>query len=185
LKNIFTGNERASLVSERELALLGRAAPRRPAQGKGEGFMLIQDAVVRTDFKSVDEYIASQPEAVQGVLERVRSAIRKAVPGAEEVISYKIPTHKLRGSAAIYFAGWKQHCSLYPATDRVVAALKDDLAPYEVKKSTIRFPLSQPVPVKLIERIAKLHAKEVTEREKAKAAMTGLRTSVRPVMSAA
>jgi uncharacterized protein YdhG (YjbR/CyaY superfamily) len=149
-------------VSKRELALLGRAAPRRPAQGKGEGFMLIQDAVVRTDFKSVDEYIASQPEAVQGVLERVRSAIRKAVPGAEEVISYKIPTHKLRGSAVIYFAGWKQHCSLYPATDRVVAALKDDLAPYEVKKSTIRFPLSQPVPVKLIERIAKLRAKEVT-----------------------
>jgi hypothetical protein len=65
---------------------------------------------------------------------------------------------------------WKQHCSLYPATDRVVAALKDDLAPYEVKKSTIRFPLSQPVPLKLIERIAKLRAKEVTEREKAKAA---------------
>ena len=58
---------------------------------------------------------------------------------------------------------------VYPATDRVVAALKDDLAPYEVKKSTIRFPLSEPVPVKLIERIAKLRAKEVTEREKTKA----------------
>ena len=48
--------------------------------------------MARTDFKSVDEYIASQPEAVQGILERVRSIIRKAVPGAEEVISYKIPT---------------------------------------------------------------------------------------------
>jgi uncharacterized protein YdhG (YjbR/CyaY superfamily) len=65
--------------------------------------------MVKRDFKSVDEYIASQPEAVQGVLECVRSAIRKAVPGAEEVISYKIPTYKLRGSAVIYFAGWKQH----------------------------------------------------------------------------
>jgi uncharacterized protein YdhG (YjbR/CyaY superfamily) len=126
--------------------------------------------MVKTEFKSVDEYIASQPEAVQGVLECVRSAIRKAVPGAEEVISYKIPTYKLRGSAVIYFAGWKQHCSLYPATDHVVAALKDELAPYEIKKSTIRFPLSQPVPVKLIERIAKLRAKEVAEREKAKVA---------------
>jgi uncharacterized protein YdhG (YjbR/CyaY superfamily) len=80
------------------------------------------------------------------------------------------PTYKLRGSAVIYFAGWKQHCSLYPATDHVVAALKDELAPYKVKKSTIRFPLSQPIPAKLIERIPKLRAKEVAERERAKAA---------------
>jgi uncharacterized protein YdhG (YjbR/CyaY superfamily) len=53
----------------------------------------------------------------------------------------------------------------------VVAAFKNDLAPYEVSKGTIRFPLSGPVPVKLIERIAKFRAKEVVEREKAKAAV--------------
>jgi len=126
--------------------------------------------MAKTDFKSVDEYIASQPEAIQGVLERVRSTIRKAVPGAEEVISYKIPTYKLHGRAVLYFAGWKQHYSLYPSTDRVVAAFKDDLAPYEINKGTIRFPLSEPVPVKLIEGIARLRAKEVAAREKAKAA---------------
>ena len=125
--------------------------------------------MAKTSFKSVDEYIASQPEAVQGILGRVRSAIRKAVPGAEEVISYKIPTYKLRGGAVLYFAGWKQHYSLYPATGRVVAAFKDELAPYEVSKGTIRFPLSQPVPVKLIGRIAKFRAKEVAGHEKAKA----------------
>ena len=68
----------------------------------------------------------------------------------------------------LYFAGWRQNYSLYPATDHVVAAFKDDLAPYEVSKGTIRFPLSQPVPVKLIGRIAKFRAKEVAEREKAK-----------------
>jgi uncharacterized protein YdhG (YjbR/CyaY superfamily) len=128
--------------------------------------------MAKADFKSVDEYIASQPEAVQDVLELVRSSIRKAVPNAEELISYKIPTYKLRGDPVIYFAGWKQHYSLYPATNHVVATLKDDLAAYEVKKGTIRFPLSQPVPVKLIERIAKIRAKEVAEREKAKAAAT-------------
>ena len=127
--------------------------------------------MAKTDFKSVDEYIASQSEAVQGVLELVRSAIRKAVPNAEELISYKIPTYKLRGGPVIYFAGWKQHYSLYPATNHIVATFKDDLAVYEVKKGTIRFPLSQPVPVKLIERIAKMRAEEVTEREKAKAAV--------------
>jgi uncharacterized protein YdhG (YjbR/CyaY superfamily) len=64
-----------------------------------------------------------------------------------------------------------RHCySLYPSTDRLVAAFKDELAPYEISKGTIRFPLSEPVPVKLIERIAKFRAKEVVEREKAKAA---------------
>jgi uncharacterized protein YdhG (YjbR/CyaY superfamily) len=125
---------------------------------------------MKTDFKSVDEYIASQPEAVQGILGRVRSAIREAVPRAEEVISYKIPTYKLHGCAVLYFAGWKQHYSLYPATERVVAAFKDELSSYEINKGTIRFPLNQPVPVKLIGRIAKFRAKEVAEREQARAA---------------
>ena len=126
--------------------------------------------MAKTDFKSVDEYIASQPEAVQGILGRVRRTIREAVPRAEEVISYKIPTYKLHGGPVLYFGGWRKHYSLYPATAHVLAAFKDDLAPYEVSKGTIRFPLSEPVPVKLIERIAKFRAKEVAEREKAKAA---------------
>ena len=117
--------------------------------------------MAKTDFKSVDEYIASQPEAVRGVLKRVRSTIRKAVPGAEEVISYKIPAYKLHGRPVLYFAGWSQHYSLYPCNDRIVAAFKDDLAPYAVNKGTIRFPLSEPVPVKLIEGIAKFRAREV------------------------
>src|SRR5271169_6837061 len=102
-------------------------------------------AISKTGFKSVDQYIASQPDAVQAILERVRSAIRKAVPRAEEVISYQIPTYKLHNRAVLYFAGWKQHYSLYPATERVVAAFHEELAPYELKKGTIGFPLAQPV----------------------------------------
>jgi uncharacterized protein YdhG (YjbR/CyaY superfamily) len=127
--------------------------------------------MAKTDFKSVDEYISSQPEPVQAVLERVRSTIRKAVPGAKEVISYQIPAYKLQESAVLYFAGWRKHYSLYPATGHLVAAFKDDLAPYEVNnKGTIRFPLSEPVPVKVIERIAKFRAKEVAGRQEAKTA---------------
>jgi uncharacterized protein YdhG (YjbR/CyaY superfamily) len=126
--------------------------------------------MAKTDFKSVDEYIASQPEAVQGVLERVRSIIRKALPGAEEVISYQIPAYRLHGDRVLYFAGWKEHYSLYPATDQLVRAFKDELVPYKVSKGTICFPLSQPVPMKLIERIARFRAKESAERVKAKAA---------------
>ena len=126
--------------------------------------------MAKTDFKSVDEYIASQPKAVQGILGRVRSIIRKAVPGAEESISYKIPMYKLKSGPVIYFAGWKQHYSLYPASSHLVAAFKDELAPYEVNKGTIRFPFSKTAPVKLIGGIARFLAKEAEVRAKAKAA---------------
>jgi uncharacterized protein YdhG (YjbR/CyaY superfamily) len=120
--------------------------------------------MVKTGFKSVDEYLATHPADVQATLQRVRRTIRKAVPGAEEVISYQIPTYKLHGGYVVYFAGWKRHYSLYPAGSRLVAAFKDDLAPYEVSKGTIRFPLSRPVPVSLIARIAKFLAKEAAAR---------------------
>jgi uncharacterized protein YdhG (YjbR/CyaY superfamily) len=124
--------------------------------------------MAKSDFKSVDEYIASQPEAVQAILSRVRTTIRKAVPGAQEVISYKMPTYTLYGNRLLYFAVWKQHYSIYAATEQVVAAFQDELASYEVDKGTIRFPLSEPVPVKLIGRIARFRAKEVAERDTAK-----------------
>ncbi len=114
--------------------------------------------------KSVDEYIASQPEAVRGTLQRERDAVLKAVPQAQEVISYKIPTYKLHGVPVLYFAEWKNHVSLYPATAGVVATFKDELTPYDVRKATIRFPLTQPVPVELIGRIAKFRAVESAGR---------------------
>ncbi len=122
-----------------------------------------------SNFKSVDEYIASQPGAVQNALGRVRSAIRNALPAAEEFISYKMPAYKLRGDRVLHFAGWKRHYSLYGATDGVMAAFGRELAPYEVIKGAIRFPLSQPVPVELIGSIAKFRAKEVTQSSLAKA----------------
>jgi uncharacterized protein YdhG (YjbR/CyaY superfamily) len=126
--------------------------------------------MAKTDFKSVDEYIAAQPHAAQAVLGLVRSAIRKAIPGADEVISYKIPTYKLDGRAVLYFAGWKEHYSVYPASVALVAAFKGELTSYKVGTGTIRFPLSQPVPVKLIEHIAKFRAQEAAARQKAKPA---------------
>ena len=125
--------------------------------------------MAKTNFRSVDDYIASQPEATQTVLKRVRSIIRKALPAAEEVISYQIPAYKLRGQAVVYFAGWKQHYSLYPASAALVKAFKTELAPYELSKGTIRFPLGETVPANLIERIAKFRAMEVAEGAGAKA----------------
>jgi uncharacterized protein YdhG (YjbR/CyaY superfamily) len=120
--------------------------------------------VAKTDFKSVDEYIASRPENVRPMLERVRTAIHQAIPEAEEAISYQIAAFKLRGRVVLYFAGWKDHYSVYPASDALVEELGDALASHRVSKGTIRFSLSEPVPVQLIKRIAKFKAKEAAAR---------------------
>jgi uncharacterized protein YdhG (YjbR/CyaY superfamily) len=124
----------------------------------------------KTNFKSVDEYVAAQPDLLQSVLRRVRKAIQNALPDAEETISYQIPTYKLHGRAILYFAGWKQHYSLYPASAQLLAACKNELAGHRISKGTIRFPLNDPVPVKLIAHVAKFRAKEQLERAKAKPA---------------
>ena len=124
----------------------------------------------KANITNVDEYISAQPETAQVILQLVRRTLRKALPGAEEVISYKIPAYRLNGGIVLYFAGWKQHYSLYPTGKRMVTAFKDQLAPYKVSKGTIRFPLSEPVPVKLIERIAKFRAEEAVQQEKAETA---------------
>ena len=126
--------------------------------------------MARTSYASVDDYIATQPEAARSVLETVRRAIRKALPDAEEIISYQIPAYRLPGGTALFFAGWKKHYSVYPAGGALVAAFRDELAPYEVnEKGTIRLPLSQPVPVDLIARIARFRAAEVEAVGKRKA----------------
>jgi uncharacterized protein YdhG (YjbR/CyaY superfamily) len=101
-------------------------------------------------------------------LQRVRGAILKALPGADEAISYQIPTFKQHGGYVVYFAGWKQHYSLYPASRELVEAFADELAPYAVSKGTIRFPLEGPVPVTLIQRIARFMAKEAADRATAR-----------------
>jgi uncharacterized protein YdhG (YjbR/CyaY superfamily) len=116
--------------------------------------------------KSVSEYISAQPKAVQSALKAVRAAIRQALPGAEEAISYKMPTYKLDGVAVIYFAAWKAHVSIYPASAKLLAFFRKDLAGAAINKSTIRFPLAEPVPAKLIARIAKFRVKELAERRK-------------------
>lgn len=120
------------------------------------------------DYESVDGYIAAQPQGAQSALKQVRGAIRKAVPEAEEGIAYKIPAYKLHGKRMLFFAGWKQHYSLYPAGKLALLACRDELARYEISKGTIRFPLSEPVPVDLIRRIAQLRAREVAEAARAR-----------------
>jgi uncharacterized protein YdhG (YjbR/CyaY superfamily) len=119
--------------------------------------------------KDVDDYIAGFPPPTQRALQRVRSVIRKALPGSEEAVSYGIGAFRLRGRIVIYFAGFKEHYSIYPSTKRLEAAFKTELAPYETSgRGTIRFPLSEPVPAKLIASIAKFKAQESAALRNAK-----------------
>ena len=123
-------------------------------------------------------YIAAQPQVAQRALKRVRAIVRKAMPGVEERISYGIPAFRLNGLNVLYIAGWKAHYSLYPSTKALERAFEKELAPYELShKGTIRFPLTEPVPAKLIERIAKFRAKEFAGRAKPTPKTTTTRTA--------
>jgi uncharacterized protein YdhG (YjbR/CyaY superfamily) len=113
---------------------------------------------------SVREYIASKPKEYRASLEAVRRAILKALPNAQEGLAYQMPAYTLNGVGVLYFAGWKSHYSLYPASDALVEAFAKELSPYERSKGTLKFPLSEPVPVRLIERIAKFRARQLTTR---------------------
>lgn len=115
--------------------------------------------------KSIDEYIASAPEDVRQVLERVRATIRKAAPQAEERISYRMPAFFLEGPL-VYFAAFKKHIGLYPPVqDETLRAL---LSKYAGPKGNLQFPLAEPMPLALITRVVKARIKENRVRAAAK-----------------
>ena len=130
---------------------------------------------------TVDEYIAAQPEPLRPKLEQVRAAIRRAVPEALEGIGYGMPGYKLNGKPLLYFAGFKQHYSLFAASGTFFASLEEELKGYEQRKGTVHFPLEKPVPVKLISRIAKVRAAGIAATAKQKSPVTqkGTRKSPR------
>jgi uncharacterized protein YdhG (YjbR/CyaY superfamily) len=115
---------------------------------------------------TIDEYIADFPPDVQPQLEKVRAAIRKGAPDAEEAIKYMIPTFVLNGNL-IHFAGWKNHIGLYPGS-RPIEVFKNELAKYEVSKGTVQFSLDKPIPYRLIVKITKFCVKRNAERAAAK-----------------
>jgi uncharacterized protein YdhG (YjbR/CyaY superfamily) len=106
-------------------------------------------------FTSMDEYIATFPDDVQEILIQVRSTIKAAAPKAEETISYDIPTFTMNGKYLIYFAGWKNHISIYPIPGGD-AAFRKAIEPFVSGKGTLKFPLDKPIPSKLITRMVKL-----------------------------
>ncbi|MEY4933202.1 MAG: hypothetical protein RLZZ403_1522 [Pseudomonadota bacterium] len=115
-------------------------------------------ATARVTYPSIDDYIAASPAAVQPVLRKIRSVIRKAAPDAEETISYQMPAFRQHG-ILLYFAAFKNHIGLYPPV-RGDVQLERAVGPYAGQKGNLRFPLDQPMPFELIERIARFRVRQ-------------------------
>jgi uncharacterized protein YdhG (YjbR/CyaY superfamily) len=109
--------------------------------------------------RTIDQYIAAFPKAVQAILKKMRQTIRKAAPRAEETISYGIPTFRLNGRYLIYFAAYTRHVAVYPAPIGA-PEFGDALASYVSGKGTLRFPLDRPIPYALITRVVKYRIRE-------------------------
>jgi uncharacterized protein YdhG (YjbR/CyaY superfamily) len=107
---------------------------------------------------NIDAYIASSPPEVQPLLQEIRRAIHAAAPDAEETISYTIPAFRLNG-ILVYFAAFKKHIGFYPPINGDASLMKA-IAPYAGPKGNLQFPLDQPIPYKLIERIVKFRVKQ-------------------------
>jgi uncharacterized protein YdhG (YjbR/CyaY superfamily) len=116
--------------------------------------------------KTVDDYIARYPKGVRQRLEAIRATVRKSAPGAEETISYGMPTFVLKGNL-IHFAVYKNHIGLYPAPTGS-ASFNKKLHPYRAARSTVRFPLDRPIPLDLLGEIVKWRVRENAARTQKK-----------------
>src|SRR5450631_1761308 len=116
--------------------------------------------------KDIDGYISTFPAAVQAILEKVRETIRRAASEATETISYMMPAFRQHG-ILVYFAAWEKHIGMYPpiSGDKT---LEKAIARYAGPKGNLQFPLDEPIPYDLIERIVKLRVKQDSAKAEAK-----------------
>jgi uncharacterized protein YdhG (YjbR/CyaY superfamily) len=115
---------------------------------------------------TIDEYIAAFPPEIQAILEKIRAVVREAAPGAQETISYQMPTFTLYGNL-VHFAAFGSHIGFYP-TPTGIDAFKNELSDYKMGKGSIQFPLDEPIPYDLIRRIVEHRVQENLERAEAK-----------------
>lgn len=108
--------------------------------------------------ETIDEYITGFPQDIQVILKKIRATITEAAPGAEQRISYGIPTFTLKGNL-VHFAAYKKHIGFYP-TPTGIEKFKKELSIYKVSKGSVQFPLDKPVPFDLIGRIVKFRVNE-------------------------
>ena len=116
--------------------------------------------------RTIDEYLAPLPEAVRAALEQLRRTIKTAAPETTETISYQMPTFKYRGRALVGIAAFKNHCSLFPYSRKVMVVLEQELQGYDTsgKGATIRFTTDKPLPAALIEKVVQTRIEEIDAR---------------------
>ncbi|MDF1496766.1 MAG: DUF1801 domain-containing protein [Patescibacteria group bacterium] len=112
--------------------------------------------------KLIDEYIAQFPQEVQVILVKIRKVIKKSAPGAIEVMSYGVPTFDLDLEHLIHYAAFKKHIGIYP-TPSAIVKFKKELEGYETSKGTIQFPLDEPIPYELIQKIVEFRVDSCTD----------------------
>jgi len=112
----------------------------------------------KTKATTIDEYIAEYPDSTQSLLSELRNHIRMIVPDAKETISYGVPTFTLFGNL-VHFAAYQNHIGFYPGASGV-DNFKHELAGYQTSKGTIQFPINQPLPLELIEKIVRFRVNE-------------------------
>ena len=115
---------------------------------------------------SVDEYLALVPHDARAALEKLRKTIKTAAPDTTETISYQMPTFKYQGRALVGFAAFKDHCSLFPYSGKIMNLCKEELESYETSKGTIRFPVDRPLPSAVVRKIVKTRMEEIETRKK-------------------
>lgn len=113
----------------------------------------------------IDSYLAGVPEPAKSTLEKLRQTIKGIVSEADETISYGMPAFKYKGTL-LYYAAFKDHCSLFPGSTAVIEAFKDELRAFKTSKGTIQFPVDKPLSATLVKKIVKMRMKENEEKEK-------------------
>jgi uncharacterized protein YdhG (YjbR/CyaY superfamily) len=114
----------------------------------------------KLDVDEIETYIAGFPDQTQGLLNQIRKIILEAAPGVSEQMAYGMPAYKLRGKPLVYFGGYKHHIGFY-ATPTGHEQFIDELSGYKQGKGSVQFPLDQPMPWDLIERMVKFRVSEV------------------------
>ena len=105
---------------------------------------------------TVDEYLEATPEPQRSTLLELRRTLRDLLPEATEEISYGVPAFKVGGKAIAGYASYKNHCSYFPHSGRVLSELAGELSQYDWDKGTLRFPTDEPLPPALVGRLVQV-----------------------------
>jgi uncharacterized protein YdhG (YjbR/CyaY superfamily) len=113
---------------------------------------------------SVEDYLAALPKESRAALEKLRKTIRAAAPEATEGISYQMPAFKDHGRSLVTYAAFKDHCSFFPMSTKVIEAHWEELEPFFSGKGTIRFTADEPLPAALVKKIVRARLAENAAR---------------------